>query len=100
MNECESREARYVPWSFGECFECLTCLHRARQDHRLQPLRGEGYTAVYPFPEHDARDLRCMPCIQGFHHICAGRRICDCSCVSAAAVSVRRPYDPGVETEQ
>jgi hypothetical protein len=52
---CESREARYVPWSFGECFECLSCGHRALQHHNTQPLSGEGYDAVYPFPGHDKK---------------------------------------------
>lgn len=58
MNEtCESRQARYVPWSFGEVFECLTCGRRLRQDHQLRPLLYEGYDAVYPFPEHDKAKL-------------------------------------------
>jgi hypothetical protein len=56
MASCESREARYVPWSFGEIYECLSCGRRERQRHNLCKLRGENYEAVYPFPEHDRRE--------------------------------------------
>lgn len=81
---CQGRESRYVPWSFGEIFECLTCALRVRQDHRLGALRGEGYDAVYPMPEHEVRPLAvCAPCSQGFHDICSRRhsheQMCDCA---------------------
>jgi len=91
MPLCAGREARYVPWSFGEIFECLTCGLRLRQDHRLQPMRGQGYAAVYPIQAHETRPRElCMPCTQGFHDICSRRRgllrLCDCETCAAAEV--------------
>jgi hypothetical protein len=49
---CPSREGRYVPWTLGEVFECLTCGARVCQDHTVGPVRGRDYDAVYPIPEH------------------------------------------------
>lgn len=86
---CPSRHATYVPWSFGEVYECVICQHRERLPHTLRPvLMPSGvvdYDSIYPFPEHRRRDLRCSPCIAGFHAVCGGARICDCPCLAEAA---------------
>lgn len=54
---CPSRESTYVPWSFGEVYQCTQCGHRARQAHNLKPIRlgqsGEvDYASIYPMLEH------------------------------------------------
>ena len=58
--QCPNRESRYVPWSFGEVYECTDCGWRERQSHQLKPLPGQGprinYDTLYPMPEHPRRD--------------------------------------------
>lgn len=56
---CPSREARYVPWSFGEVYECVVCKLRVRQPHTTGPLDGKtaNYDSPYPMPEHEQRVL-------------------------------------------
>ena len=57
MSACEGSESKYIPWSFGEGFVCLTCGRRLLQHHATRPLRGEGFDAVYPIREHEALAL-------------------------------------------
>jgi hypothetical protein len=56
---CPSLSGRYVPWSFGEGFECLSCGQWVRQSHLVQPKRNPNgaidYASVYPIPQHERK---------------------------------------------
>lgn len=54
---CPSRTSQYVPWTFGQTYECTVCGRRAQQSHRTLPISDgrRSYASIYPFPEHDAK---------------------------------------------
>lgn len=55
---CESRESKYVPWSFGEVFECTVCGKRVIQPHTTRPIEpasSRDYGTLYPIAAHERK---------------------------------------------